>query len=297
MKRKILFLIIIIILLIAGVSEGFLQFALKPKLKYIPATTWIDSVRACGAMKDTFLVSKDSGDSIHAWYLRADSATNKVAVLVHGYTDNAFLMGDYAEIYDRCLHYNIIMPDLHYHGQSKGDYVQMGWRDRLDVMQWCAFADSLYGGNTQQVLHGVSMGAATIMSVSGEQLPDYIRCFVEDCGYTSVWDEFTNELKNQFSMPPFPFLYTTSWLCKLQLGWSFTEASPINQVSKCHKPMLFLHGSNDTFVITPMVYRLYDAKPQPKQIYVFPGSEHAKSLSDHPQIYTNLVVNFVTKNI
>lgn len=291
--KKLLYILIILAILILSASEGFIQYALKPSLKNHPAPEWVDSVISSGALKDTFLISHDSGDSIHAWYLRADSTTKDVAVLVHGYTDDAWMMGTYAEIYDRHLHYNIILPDLHYHGKSKGEYVQMGWRDRLDVLQWCAFADSLFGGSTSQVLHGVSMGAATVMSVSGENLPSYIRCFVEDCGYTSVWDEFTNELDNQFSLPPFPFLYTTSWLNKLQNGWSFTEASPLNQVSKCHLPMLFIHGSNDTFVKTSMVRQLYAAKPSPKMLHIFGGSKHAHSYKDHKEAYTKLVTSFV----
>lgn len=293
--KRLLYILLTLIVITLAVSEGFIQYALKPGLKNKPAPEWIDSVKACGTLKDTFLVSEDSGDSIHAWYLRAYSTTNNVAVLIHGYTDNAFMMGAYAEIYDKYLHYNILLPDLHYHGQSKGNYVQMGWRDRLDVMQWCALADSLFGGNTKQVLHGVSMGAATIMSVSGEELPPYINCFVEDCGYTSVWDEFTNELDNQFSLPPFPLLYTTSWLNKLQNGWSFSEASPLAQVAKCRKPMLFIHGGNDDFVKTSMVHQLYDAKPAPKQKQIFRGSSHAKSYKDNKERYTELVISFVEK--
>lgn len=296
--RKLLFTPIALIVILIAVSEGFIQFALRPALHDDPVSEWEDSVVRCGALRDTFLVSDDSGDSIHAWYLRADSATEKVAVLVHGYCNDGLMMGKYAEIYDRHLHYNILLPDLHYHGQSKGDYVQMGWRDRLDVMQWCEFADKLFdcnGKGTKQVLHGVSMGAATIMSASGETLPPYIRCFVEDCGYTSVWDEFSNELNNQFSLPPFPLLYTTSWLNKLQNGWSFSEASPINQVAKCQRPMLFIHGSDDSYVKTEMVYRLYDAKREPKQLKVFEGSQHAMSFDDNKEEYTQLVKSFVNK--
>lgn len=297
MKRFVYILIAIFIVLIA-VSEGFIQFALKPALHDAPASDWEDSVRQCGVLRDTCLVSNDSGESIHAWYLRADSATNKVAVLVHGYGNDGLMMGDYAEIYDRHLHYNIVLPDLHYHGQSKGNYIQMGWRDRLDVMQWCEFANRMFdcdGKGTMQVLHGVSMGAATIMCVSGETLPPYIRCFVEDCGYTSVWDEFTNELHNQFSLPPFPLLYTTSWLNKLQNGWSFSEASPLSQVAKCQLPMLFIHGGDDSYVKTEMVYRLYANKPAPKQLQIFSKSVHAMSFDDNRERYTQLVVSFVTK--
>lgn len=295
--KRLLYILIAIAAILIGVSEGFIQFALKPSLHDDPVSAWEDSVMHCGALRDTFLVSHDSGDSIHAWYLRADSATNKVAVLVHGYGNDGLMMGKFAEIYDRHLHYNILLPDLHYHGQSKGDYIQMGWRDRLDVMQWCEFANRFFaydGQDTKQVLHGVSMGAATIMSVSGETLPPYVHCFVEDCGYTSVWDEFTNELHNQFSLPPFPLLYTTSWLNKLQNGWSFKEASPLNQVAKCQLPMLFIHGGDDSYVKTEMVYRLHAAKPGQKKLHVFPMSKHARSYDDYKDQYTQLVTSFVT---
>ena len=113
---------------------------------------------------------------------------------------------------------------------------------------------------------------ATTMCVSGEQTPRYVKCFVEDCGYTSVWDEFSNEISARFSLPDFPLMYTASWVVKAKYGWGFNEASPLKQVAKCQKPMLFIHGDNDTFVPTWMVYPLYEAKPQPKALWIAPVS-------------------------
>lgn len=293
-KRSLYALMGILVALVV-VSEGFIGYALKPQLKERETGAWVDSVMRCGALRDTFIVSKETGDSLHGWYLRADSVTKNVAVLVHGYTDNALMMGKIAEIYDRSLKYNILLPDLHYHGQSQGTYVQMGWKDRKDVLQWCEVADSLFGGETKQVLHGVSMGAATVMCVSGEELPKYISCFVEDCGYTSVWDEFENEMANQFGLPSFPLLNIISMVNKVHNGWSFQEASPLEQVKKCQKPMLFIHGGADDFVKTEMVYRLYEAKQGEKQIKVFPGVKHAKSYDENKEEYTKLVVEFVDR--
>ena len=39
-------------------------------------------------------------------------------------------------------------------------------KDRLDVLRWMNIANDIYGGNTQMVVHGISMGAATTMMVS-----------------------------------------------------------------------------------------------------------------------------------
>lgn len=89
--KRLFYIIIVIVILLTAVSEGFIQFALKPELHDDPVSEWEDSVMHCGALRDTFLVSNDSGDSIHAWYLRADSATHKVAVLVHGYGNDGLI--------------------------------------------------------------------------------------------------------------------------------------------------------------------------------------------------------------
>ena len=57
--------------------------------------------------------------------------------------------------------------------------------------------------------------------------------------------------------------------------------------------MLFIHGGKDDFVPTAMVYRLYDAKPQPKALWIAPETDHAHSYRDYPQEYTDKVRTFV----
>lgn len=80
----------------------------------------------------------------------------------------------------------------------------MGWKDRIDVLQWMNIANEIFGDSTQMVVHGISMGGATTMMVSGEKQKPFVKCFVEDCGYTSVWDEFSHELKSSFHLACFP---------------------------------------------------------------------------------------------
>ncbi len=264
--------------------------------KHPEAQHWIDSILTHHALRDTFLRTGVE-DSLHVYYIHAKKPTHLVALLVHGYKDNALGMLHIGHMYAN-MGYNVVLPDLHGHGASSGDDIQMGWKDRTDVQRSAAFADSIFHTNrvhTAMVLHGISMGAATVMCVSGEQTPPFVRCFVEDCGYTSVWDEFKTQLREQFSLPPFPLLYTTSALCKLRYGWTFGEASPISQLAKSHKPMLFIHGSADTYVPFPMVYKLYKAKSAPKELWVTRGSKHAKSYQDHRVAYTNHVKTFLAR--
>ena len=266
--------------------------------KWLPdMRQWADSLRRGGLLRDTF-VAMPGGERHHALYLRADSACGRTAIVVHGYKDCSAKFLFLGRMYHRDMGFNVLLPDLHAHGLSDGGDIGMGWNDRRDLAHWAAVAERLFrseGHESRIVLHGVSMGAATVMCVSGEDLPPYIRCFVEDCGYTSVWDEFACQLKGQFGLPPFPLMYTTSALCGLRHGWRFGEASPLRQVAKCRRPMLFIHGDRDTFVPTWMVYRLYEAKTGPKRLWIAPGSAHAQAYTDHPAEYTRVVREFCFK--
>lgn len=173
----------------------------------------------------------------------------------------------------------------------------MGWKDRLDVIKWIDVVKQIYGDTTSIVIHGISMGAATTMMVSGENIPDNVKCFVEDCGYTSAWDEFAYKLKNEFSLPAFPLLHTTSIYCQIKNGWGFKEASALEQIKKCNRPMFFIHGDQDTYVPTSMVYELYDAKPGKKEIWVVPGVGHANAYWDFTDEYVSKTKTFVNKYI
>lgn len=303
--------LVALVALVVGGSFYMLDYSLSPDpnrrdvdsvyrhvYAYVPdLEPWVDSLRAGGLLRDTF-ITMDDGRRSHAIYLRGDTAHGRTAILVHGFHDSTPKYLFIGRMYQRDLGYNLLVPDLAAHGLSDGEAVQMGWKDRLDVKRWTEVARGLFAGGRDTVsivVHGVSMGAATTMCLSGEPLPAYVHCFVEDCGYTSAWDEFAQELRKRFALPEFPLMYSTSLLCKLRYGWSFDEASPLRQVAKCRRPMLFVHGGSDTFVPTAMAYSLYEAKPQPKELWIAPGSEHARSFIDHPGEYTERVRAFARR--
>ena len=261
---------------------------------------WVDSLEQCHALRDTSIVVDGRG-KLAAIYIKSDSATNRVAVLLHGYNDRAESMLHIAYIYNHDMGFNVLLPHFYGHGDSDGNHIDMGWKDRFDMLRWMQIANNMFKGSTaasQMVIHGISMGGFTTMCISGEKCPAYVKCFVEDCGYTSVWDEFDGELKNQFGLPSFPLMNLTSTLCKMRYGWTFGEASALEQVKKSTLPMLFIHGDADTFVPYAMLDKLYNAKTNGyKEKYIAHGSEHARAYTDHPEEYTQRVKTFVNKFI
>jgi hypothetical protein len=109
-----------------------------------------------------------SGDSVDihihiqsVWQrVRGTSRAIKTAILAHGYMGSAKKdMGGYAKNYIKWIHYvlNRVGPDA------------------------------------QIVLHGVSMGGATVRMTSGEKLPEQVKCVVADCAY----DDARSALRSQ----------------------------------------------------------------------------------------------------
>ena len=257
--------------------------------RYPETRPWVDSLRSIQGLRDTFL-TMPGGERHHA--LCVNRGSRKTALVLHGWRNCAVDILFLARMYERDFGYNVVVPDFHAHGLSEGEAIRMGWLDRLDMLYWL----QQFKADTM-VVHGVSMGGATTMMMSGEKLPEGIRDvrFVDDCGYTSVWDEFTGELQKQFGLPKFPLMYTASLLCKLRYGWAFDEASALRQVARCRYPMLFIHGSRDSFVPTEMVRRLYRAKPAPKELWITENTRHALSYKDHRAEYVRRVGAFLNR--
>ncbi|WP_017471250.1 alpha/beta hydrolase [Amphibacillus jilinensis] len=238
------------------------------------------------------LTSRDNLD-LHGYYLPAKVATRQTVLLAHGYAGEASIMKEFARIYHEQYNMNILLPDARGHGKSEGKYIGFGWHERLDYLDWINQIIKTIGDDVEIILHGVSMGAATVMMTSGEPLPEQVKASIADCGYTSVKDELTYQMKRMYRLPAFPILNATSWLTKIRVGYSFSEASALNQVAKASVPILFIHGSDDAFVPTEMVNRLYRACTSEKQLLIIEGAAHGLANRTDPKLYQNKVRHFL----
>jgi len=238
------------------------------------------------------------GIDLVAHYLPARGDSGRLVILAHGYTANGWTMSAYAQFYHEELGYGVLAPDARGHGESGGDYIGYGWPERRDYLQWIRLMLERLGPETRIVLHGVSMGGATVLMASGEpDLPPQVKAIVEDCGYTSVDDELSYQLKRMYGKEREPFIPEASRLAKSRVGYSFEEASALEQVRKSRTPTLFIHGGSDAFVPTEMVHRLYDACAAEKGIWVVPGAGHAVSFSVDREGYVSRVRSFLERYV
>lgn len=232
--------------------------------------------------------------SLKGYYLSAEKPTNKMVVFAHGYLGNAKDMGLFGKYYHEELGYNLFTPDLRGHGESGGDYYGFGWHDRLDIIDWL---DQLVAENpdAEIVLHGLSMGAATVLMASGEDLPENVRLIIADSPYTSVYDLFAYQLDRMFHLPDQLVLPSMSVLTNMRAGYSLKEASALDQVQKATVPILYIHGEADTFVPTNMTEELANHTKSEHEVITFPDANHGESIVLHREAYLNEMTSFIEK--
>ena len=261
---------------------------LNRKIQKEKTSSWLISI----SKKEINIQSNDKLQ-LFASEFKLSNENNKWIILVHGYTS------EQSSIYDIARHYsdkgyNVLTPDLRAHGLSEGKYVGMGWLDRNDLLLWIDYLLKNYR-NSEIILHGVSMGAATVMMASGENLPTNVKLIVEDCGYTSVWDIFSFELKLRFNLSTFPVLNAASFITNVRAGYNYKEASSIDQIKKSVTPILFIHGNADEFVPVNMAYKLYDNTNINKELIIVDGAGHAESRLADEELYYGSIFSFIDK--
>nr|WP_246147735.1 alpha/beta hydrolase [Secundilactobacillus folii] len=229
-----------------------------------------------------------------ASYVPANKQTKKTIVIAHGFGGSSSHMGEYAGLFHE-LGYNVLLPDDRGAGRSQGNYIGYGWPDRLDYLKWIRQVIHRNGSQSQIVVFGTSMGGATTMMISGEKTPSQVKAFIEDCGYTSVYDEIKYQAKSMYNIPEYPLVPVVSGINELKNGYTFKQASALKQVAKNHKPMLFIHGSNDKFVPTRMVYPLYRADKGQKRLLIVHGAAHAQSFEHAPALYRETIHAFLDR--
>ena len=243
---------------------------------------------------DTYITSSDNL-KLHAYEVKNENKTDKWAIVVHGYTSEGKLLSSKAKhLYN--MGYNVLVPDLRSHGSSEGDYIGMGWHDRLDIIDWINYIVK-NNPNSEIALNGTSMGSATVLMVSGEKLPSNVKAIVADCGYTSVYDEFSYQLKQLFNLPAFPIMNFSDVVTHIRAGYCLNDASAINQVKKSTTPILYIHGDKDDFVPYYMMDELYNATNSEKEKLTIEGGEHANSDLVNPKLYWSTVNSFLEKYI
>lgn len=214
----------------------------------------------------------------------------KLAIVCHGYTCGKYSSMIYADMFlQRGI--TVLAYDHRNHGLSGKANTTMGYYEKFDlqsVLDWCY---EEYGPNLAIVTHGESMGAATVLlhhAIDGR-----VRCTIADCGYSSLVRLLKHQLKTNYHLPAFPFLYVAKLIVRLRAGFWIDDVEPWVGAVHSNSPILFIHGAEDNYVPYSMSMDMYDMKPDKKELYLAPKAGHAQSCQTNRKEYQDKLNQFL----
>ncbi len=243
---------------------------------------------------DLYMTSRD-GLKLHALWIPAENPRG-VIVMAHGYrscylVDFAAVMAIYHE---QGMH--ILLPDQRAHGKSGGKFITFGVLESRDFLDWGRLVNEKFGV-LPMLYTGLSMGASTVMYLAGEELPENVRGFIADCGFTSPWEIISKVFRDTTHLPAWPFLWATDLFARFFAGFRLRQKDTTRTLAKNTRPILLVHGMEDRFVPCEMTRRSFAACGGEKELLLVEGAGHGVSFLVATQRYQALVRAFIEKNM
>lgn len=304
----IVFLILLCVIVAAGLAGGYYTYRIafySPKKgrdkistfsshKYDPYRKEINrlfcqlSDRPC---EDVTTVSFDGLTLLGRYYHVRDGAPLDIGF--HGYRSSALTDFAGGSELSFSMGHNLLLIDERAHGRSEGRTITFGVQERWDVESWVRYAVERFGADTQIILYGVSMGAATVLMASDLDFPENVKGIIADCPYSSPKD-IIRKVAKDMHMPDrlaWPFVKIGA---KIYGGFDVDETDAARAVKNAKVPILIIHGESDGFVPCEMS-DIVSQNPTLVTRYTFPGADHGFSyLVDTPR-YKKIVTEFVDK--
>lgn len=252
---------------------------------------WVDEIRAM--KREQVEITSFDGLKLRGFYYEY-SPDSPLELIFHGYGGNA--ERDLSGGVERCfaLGRSVILIDQRGAGQSEGRVCSFGINERRDCLKWIEFASEKFGKNRPLIIGGVSMGAATVMMASGEELPENVVCVMADCGYSSA-KEIIKKVVREMKLPEnvlYPFIKLGA---RIYGHFDLEETSPIEAVARSKTPIVFIHGDNDDFVPHSMSVACFEACNAPKKLVTIEGAGHGLAFPVNGKKYVDSLREFETE--
>lgn len=242
-----------------------------------------------------YTLENADGYNLRAFYLPAETQSDKFVLCSHGYRSRGKSEFKLMTKFYHDKGFNVLLVDHRASGDSEGSLITFGKKESADLLLWIDMIKNDINPDAQIVLHGVSMGAASVLMLSDkpEILPN-VKYIVSDCAFSSVTDEFRHVLGNAH-IPSGALISSVDVVNKICSGFSYTECSPADCVVNAVVPILFIHGGSDDFVPTYMSQMNYENCGSEKDLLIVDGAAHAGSYPTDSASYENKLLEFMEK--
>ena len=235
-------------------------------------------------------VETSDGFNLKGIYIEKFKGSKKVIIIVHAYKGAYPYSVVFLDMFFKAG-FNVLLIDQRAHGTSEGMYASYGFFEKRDLDLWVQWTRKRIGEDACIGLHGQSMGASTVLEYTG--INEYVKFVIADCPYSDMKELLRFQFHKLYHAPLYPFIYVVNHRLKRKVGFSVADVSPINTIRDQEIPILFIHGSKDTFVPCQMSIDMYNVKKGYKRLFIVEGAIHCGAYGKDKEGYENSVATFL----
>ena len=243
---------------------------------------------------ETWTIQSTDGLTLSGVHYAPSQSSGKWAVLVHGYGDDHGFMLKYVDGYLK-NGYDVLTIDQRAAGESQGEWLTMGAAEAADIALWTQEIARRVP-SSKITLHGVSMGASTVMLAAARDDCANLMAIVEDCGCASAYRLMSDmvELVTDYESTVMPAMNEAA---ESLTGYALTAATPLDVIDEVTVASMFVHGTADTLISSTNAESLYAASGAAvKREFLMEGASHARLIDYDSATYIANVFNFLDNN-
>ena len=172
---------------------------------------------------------------------------------------------------------SVLYPDQRGQNESGGEHMGFGILERYDCLDWIRWVVEHCGKDIPIYLCGISMGATSVMMASALNMPPSVKGIIADSGYTSLHEIWKHVVRDNLHLSYGIRGHIAHGLCKKKISIGSKDYSTVQALKESRLPVLFIHGTADSFVPVEMTYENYQACKPPKRLLIVPGADHGMS--------------------
>lgn len=198
---------------------------------------------------------EDRDRPIHGWWIPSEDS-DRVLLYLHGNGSNISSNIAHAERFYR-LGVSVLLIDYRGYGKSKGEFPNERRVYQDAHAAWNYLVHEQQISPQQIVIYGHSMGGAIAIELAMRQ-PDAAGLIVQS-SFSSI--RAMADYVRRFRLFPLDLILTERF-------------DSLAKVPRLSVPVLFIHGANDWEVPALMSQQLYEAAPEPKELWLVPQAGH-----------------------
>ena len=246
------------------------------------------AARLRGLPQERLEIRSVRGETLRGFYFPGAGGGKRIAFLVHGYrSEHADAAGMYYDYYVS-RGFDLFCCDNTAAGESGGRAIGFDLYESEDCLRWLSYLRRRFGDDVQIILHGFSMGGATVLQMSS-RCPENVRFLVADSAYMDASALLKAKLGPLYSL--------MRGLNRIIEGYDLAATDVRASLQAARVPILFVHGLEDRTVPPAHAEQLYLLYSGEKDCLFVPEARHVENMHAAPEAYEAKLDRFIEKYI